>query len=831
MRFQCNQCQCILDIDAQPGELVACGNCSSAVTVPPTPTSPGAILGDFAIVREIGVGGMGTVYLARQISLDRDVALKVLLPTFAEDIAFIQSFINEARAAASVNHPNIVQAYAVNSDQGLYYFAMEFVDGSPLQKLLEKNGPLPVDKVIDIASEIISALAYAWQERKIIHRDIKPDNIMITSSGQAKLADLGLARKITEQNPDGSAELYGTPQYIAPELLLGHPATIASDIYSLGATLYHLLSGQYPFTAEQPEEIVNMHIFNKLPALTSVKPDVPAPLAAMIETMLAKRPAHRYANYTELLEDLKRVKKNEMPLHLPAANAQAPLDPDLPDPLAIPEGESADGEATPPAQGATGGRLKIKSSKKKLTLTGGSASGTGVSPSATSLRLSTAGAAPAPSATGVSPSATGAAPAPSATGAAPAPSATDDAPAEADEAPKRRSGRLPVIILIVVILLAAAGGGVWFFLNRSGAGADSDDDAAAPAASDPAIAELAKIKTMIAEKQADDVITAELAHLATELTAGSPAVTDFIATAAPFTEKALDAARAPALQEKQELWDRQVAAAKVAAERKAEEEAAKQEAARQLAEAEKARKAAEQAEKERQEELAAKKEGILSAMPDHACKQDYDAAQRLFVSMTADKDEQASAWAKQWLAIIERAEKIHDTIRNSGNTFAGVDIPMGDRRKWKIADITFDKIKITSMSIAIDKSGKDREDIQTMTLDLRYLLPPQIVQIGRAAAPKAGYEGGETDGSVAAYLLVRGAALQTIRSSLQQLDGADLILADLETITGDAYTSHLITGLPEQDKKQGVLTFNYLRATAPDQIENIPEEVRQALQK
>ncbi len=796
MRFQCSQCQCILDIDdCQPGELVACGKCSSAVTVPPTPTSPGAILGDFAIVHEIGVGGMGTVYLARQISLDRDVALKVLLPTFAEDIAFIQSFINEARAAASVNHPHIVQAYAVNSDQGLYYFAMEFVDGPTLKELLVQNGPLPVDKVIDIANDIASALDYAWQGRKIIHRDIKPDNIMITSTGQAKLADLGLARKITEQNPDGSAELYGTPQYIAPELLFGHPATTASDIYSLGATLYHILSGQYPFTAEQPEEIVNMHIFNELPDLTSVKPDVPAPLAAMIETMLAKRPSQRYANYTELLEDLKRVKKNEMPLHLPAANAQAPLNPELPDPLTIPEAGSADAEAKPTTQGATAGRLKISSGKKKLTLTGASPSATGVSPSAT----------------GVSPSATGA------------------APAEAGESPKRRSGRLLVIILLVAILLAAAGGSAWFYLHRAGAG--NAGDAAAPAASDAATAQLAKIKAMIAEKQADDVITAELAHLAPELTAASPAVADFITTAAPFTEKALDAARAPVLQEKQQLWDRQVAAAKVAAERKAEEEAAKQEAARQQAEAEKARKAAEQAEKERQEELAAKKEGILTAMPGHACKQDYDAAQRLFVSMTADKDEQASAWAKQWLAIIERAEKIHDTVRNSGNAFAGVDIPMGDRRKWKIADITFDKIKITSMTIAVDKSGKDREDIQTLTLDLRYLLPPQLVLVGRAAAPKAGYEGAETDGSVAAYLIVRGAALQTVRSALQKLDGADLILADLETIPSDAYTSHLINGLPEQDKKQGILIFNYLRATAPDRIESIPEEVRKSFQK
>ena len=814
MRFQCSQCQCILDIDAQPGELVACGQCSSAVTVPPTPTSPGAILGDFAIVREIGVGGMGTVYLARQISLDRDVALKVLLPTFAEDVAFIQSFINEARAAASVNHPHIVQAYSVNSDQGLYYFAMEFVDGPTLKELLDQHGALPVDKVIDIANDIASALDYAWQGKKIIHRDIKPDNIMITSAGQAKLADLGLARKITEQNPDGSSELYGTPQYIAPELLLGHPATIASDIYSLGAALYHILSGHYPFTAEQPEEIVNMHIFNELPALTSVKPDVPAPLAAMIETMLAKRPSQRYANYTELLEDLKRVKANEMPLHLPAANAQAPLDPDLPDPLAIPEDASADAEATP---GATAGRLKIKSSKKKMTLTGGGASGTGVSPSATSLRLSATGA--SPSATGASPSTTGASP--SATGAAPA----------ADESPKRRSGRLLAIILLVAILLAAAGGGAWFFLHRAGTDGTGASDAATPAASDPAVAQLAKIKTMIAEKQADDVITAELIHLAPELTAASPAAIDFIATAAPFTEKALEAARAPALQEKQQLWDRQVAAAKVAAERKAEEEAAKQEAARQQAEAEKARLAAEQAEKERQQELAAKKESILTAMPPHACKQDYDAAQRLFVSMSADKDEQASTWAKQWLAIIERAEKIHDAIRNSGDAFAGVDIPMGDRRKWKIADITFDKIKVTSMTIAVDKSGKDRQDIQTLTLDLRYLLPPQIVPIGRAAAPKAGYEGAEAEGSVAAYLLVRGAALQTVRSSLQQLDGADLVLTDLETIPSDAYTSHLIAGLPEQDKKQGILIFKYLHATAPDQIENIPEETRQSLQK
>jgi len=228
--------------DCQPGELVQCGQCGNAVQVPATRTSPGALLGDFVIEKEIGVGGMGSVFLAHQVSLDRDVAIKILLPNFAEDTSFIQVFINEARMAASLNHPNIVQAYAVNVLDGVFYFAMEFVDGMTLKQMIEKDGPMPADKVLEIASAMVSALSYAWQEKKLVHRDIKPDNIMINSQGQIKLADLGLARKITELNADGTSELYGTPQYIAPELLFGNPANEQSDIYSLGATLYHVLT-------------------------------------------------------------------------------------------------------------------------------------------------------------------------------------------------------------------------------------------------------------------------------------------------------------------------------------------------------------------------------------------------------------------------------------------------------------------------------------------------------------------------------------------------------------------------------------------------------------
>ncbi|NMA47025.1 MAG: protein kinase, partial [Lentisphaerae bacterium] len=398
MRFQCSHCQTILDIeDCEPGELVQCGQCESAVAAPLAATSPGALIGDFIIKRELGVGGMGVVYLAHQASLERDVAIKVLHANFAEDEAFIESFIREARAAAAVNHPNIVQAYAVNSENGLFYFAMEYIDGETLKQSLAERGRLPAEEVIDIAQDIVAALGFAWKERRIVHRDVKPDNIMIANTGHAKLADLGLARKITETNPDGSSELFGTPQYIAPELLFGYSPDARSDIYSLGCTLYHLVSGQYPFGGAAPEEVVNKHLFTPLTPLLEVAPDAPPGLAAMIELMMAKRPAQRYPDYDLIAADLKLVKAGRMPSHAAAPDAQHPIDGNSDNPFAIPEGSEAiishANTATP-------------SPKKKIVF-----STTPKPPSAT-------GSTP-PSATGSTPpSATGSTP-PSATGSTP----------------------------------------------------------------------------------------------------------------------------------------------------------------------------------------------------------------------------------------------------------------------------------------------------------------------------------------------------------------------------------------------------------------------------
>ena len=315
MRFQCNHCRALLELDdVQPGEIVQCPTCLSPVAVPESVTSPRALLGDFVIKNLIGNGGMGTVYLAHQITLDRDVALKVLHADFSDDTAFIQNFINEARAAANLNHPNIVQAVAVNCDEGRWYFAMEYINGSTLKQMLAQNGRIPEHQMLGIASEIVSALKYAWKEKQIVHRDIKPDNIMMTADGHAKLADLGLARKITELHEDGSTELFGTPQYIAPELLSGATPNAASDIYSLGATLYHALSGRFPFIADTPISIANLHVTAPLVPLKDVAPDISEPVSRLVDIMMAKSPEERYQDYDVLEQDIQRVANGEMPI-------------------------------------------------------------------------------------------------------------------------------------------------------------------------------------------------------------------------------------------------------------------------------------------------------------------------------------------------------------------------------------------------------------------------------------------------------------------------------------------------------------------------------------
>ena len=312
MRFQCSSCGRIVAVDdVDAGIMVQCGHCGSVVQVPPTRLSRGSVIADFIIRRAIGQGGMGTVYLSHQITLDRPAALKILAESYANNAEFVALFIKEARAAAKLNHPHIVQAYAVGEDDGLLYFAMENIDGETMKDVLEREGVIPVDQALNVIQQIAEALNYAWIEQKLIHCDIKPDNIMLTSTGRAKLADLGLARVTGDMSDADDDEVMGTPQYISPEALTGAPMDTRSDIYSLGATFYQFVTGRLAFDGATAAEIAKKHLVEPLIPPRSVNKDIPESVSRIIMKMMAKNPSMRYQDASELIDDLRNARRGK----------------------------------------------------------------------------------------------------------------------------------------------------------------------------------------------------------------------------------------------------------------------------------------------------------------------------------------------------------------------------------------------------------------------------------------------------------------------------------------------------------------------------------------
>ncbi len=312
MRFQCPLCAAeIHATEESKGGSIVCGKCHQTVKIPADRLAPGVIVADFIIHRELGAGGMGRVFLAHQISLDRDAALKILSTELAGSAEFIVAFIKEARSAAKLNHPNIVQAYAVGEEDGLFYFAMEYIDGVTMKDILLRDHRIPVKNALLAVEQVADALAYAWREQRLVHRDIKPDNIIVTPSGRIKLADLGLARRADDKQEsaeENGDEVFGTPQYISPELLTGAPVDTRSDIYSLGATFYHMITGRFPFTGENANDIARKHLEESPVPPSSIDSSIPAPVSDMILRMMAKKPADRYQSGEEIVADIHNIR-------------------------------------------------------------------------------------------------------------------------------------------------------------------------------------------------------------------------------------------------------------------------------------------------------------------------------------------------------------------------------------------------------------------------------------------------------------------------------------------------------------------------------------------
>ncbi|MFW6107113.1 MAG: protein kinase domain-containing protein [bacterium] len=278
---------------------------------PPPPNGGGPpVLGDFEFLERIGTGAVGGVFKARQRSMDRIVAVKVLKPRLANDAAYVERFAREARAAARLSHPNIVLAIDAGEDHGYYYFAMEYVEGHTVGLLL-KAGPLEERAALQIARQVAAAIDYAWSQERIVHRDIKPGNIIITPDGTAKLADLGLVHEadVGDQDPlaDGG-KILGTPFYIAPEQIRpGSELDCRCDLYALGATLFHMVTGRPPYEGGETKAVLSRHLHAPVPDPRELRPEVSDDTARIIRRLMAKDPQDRYPDPAALVADIDAV--------------------------------------------------------------------------------------------------------------------------------------------------------------------------------------------------------------------------------------------------------------------------------------------------------------------------------------------------------------------------------------------------------------------------------------------------------------------------------------------------------------------------------------------
>ena len=261
--------------------------------------------GRYKIIRKLGSGGMANVYLAEDQELGRRVAIKILNERHANDEQFVDRFRREAKHAAGLSHPNIVAIYDRGEAEGTYYIAMEYLDGRSLKELIVARGPAPVHVAIDYARKILDALRFSHRNG-IVHRDIKPHNVIVDAEGRVKVTDFGIARAGTSQMTEVGS-IIGTAQYLSPEQAKGAPVDQTSDLYSVGIVLYELLTGKVPFTGDSPVEIAMKHISAIPEPPSSLRPDIPEDLDLIVLRALGKTPEERYPSAEEMDKDLARV--------------------------------------------------------------------------------------------------------------------------------------------------------------------------------------------------------------------------------------------------------------------------------------------------------------------------------------------------------------------------------------------------------------------------------------------------------------------------------------------------------------------------------------------
>jgi serine/threonine protein kinase len=297
----CVQCHNLIDITGlEPGDMITCPYCQNQFPIT-------LQFGNFQLEQQIGAGGMGTVYLGRDVSLQRVVAVKVLKPELIADQKFLATFLREAEITASLNHPNIVQVYAFGEHEGVYYMVVEYISGGSLDDKMTKLGRITELEGIEIGLAVARGLECAFQ-RGLIHRDIKPGNILFNTNNTAKVVDFGLSLTFeTTDHFDG--EIWGTPYYVAPEKLERLPEDFRSDLYSLGATLFHAISGRPPYEGEDPNDVAMKHLNGNVVSLKAFVPDISDQTTFAVSKAMARYPEDRYESYAAFIAQLEDAKR------------------------------------------------------------------------------------------------------------------------------------------------------------------------------------------------------------------------------------------------------------------------------------------------------------------------------------------------------------------------------------------------------------------------------------------------------------------------------------------------------------------------------------------
>ncbi len=825
MRFQCRNCMSVVAIeDSEMGQPVACGNCGKVVVVPTERLGMGAVIGDFVIERFLGSGGLATVYLAHQLSLDRPAALKILHNKYAQDQSFIQDFIHEARAAAQLNHANIVQAYAVGEEDNIYFFAMEYVQGNTLKNVLLHSGRFVVDQALRIVQEIGTALDFAWNNKQLVHRDIKPDNIIVTENRKVKLADLGLARVRDDILEDHSGEIFGTPQYVAPEQLLGFPADNRSDIYSLGATFYHLVTGQCPFKGKTPAETAYKHISENLPSPKELAPDLPDQVVQVIRSMMAKRPGHRYQTAKELVDDLELVKKGEFPERCTLKSFETPIDiNNLDQEMAAtvtPEDEEEIASlkkrrqisrqaqewanrstSVKSASGRTGTKVKSKRQKenskekendKPQTPSGRDDSSTPPKAAVVS--------SPAGHAGGTAASSGGSQPqerdqnASSSSrrqikisgGSTRVPGKSGGKRSYQSQKAKKRakskkksgSGKA-ILTALIVLLVFIVGGSIYFILQLIPPTEPRFD------LSPEETLRLENLEERLEEKEGREALA--LLRGGIEAFSDYPETQEYLhSLAAPLIEEEARVRRAEFRQREMDRWNERseelIAQAEEERRRREEEE----ERRRREAEERRRREAEERRREEELAELRERQEELRRLTIQESRKHNFREARIEYSVMARSDEDEFSQWAENQREMLEQAQKALNTFRNTGDELEGMRfVPPGEFRPARIASIS--RSTITSFYIdPVYEGGRQvGEERRTVRTRIDELSTERLVTlIEEAWIHQGGYDQSELDLMIGSFLLARGENLDQAQSRLEDAGGrlARALLEELEEV-------------------------------------------------